>query len=158
MFHGAALTQIAEHDLFTAINSLTNNGSKSRSSFWVNKDIGIFLKYARKANASHQEFPFNFTQENIREIEEIHSKLEKVFLIFVCAGAKEICCISYDQFTNLLAFRKKRRGIDEDKYTILVTVPSGKSCRVYMNVPGRKNTKLGEIIIPRNDFPSTIFT
>jgi len=30
MFHGAALTQIAEHPAFTAINSFEDNGDKSR--------------------------------------------------------------------------------------------------------------------------------
>ncbi len=39
MFHGAALTQIAEHELFTSINAVRGSGKLSRSAFRVNESI-----------------------------------------------------------------------------------------------------------------------
>jgi hypothetical protein len=50
-----------------------------------------------------------------------------------------------------------RARYDEDSYTVLVTVPPGKSCRVYMNAPGERKKMLGETIVPRNRFPNAIF-
>jgi len=41
-YHGAALTQIAEHPKFTVINGFRINKKLSRSAFKVNDGIGIF--------------------------------------------------------------------------------------------------------------------
>ena len=48
MYHGAALTQIAEHPQFTAINAFKHANRPSRSAFRINDDIGVYLKYASK--------------------------------------------------------------------------------------------------------------
>ena len=49
-------------------------------------------------------------------------------------------------------------GEDEPHYQLLVTVPEGKSFRVYMNAPGQKKTALKNQIVSRNEFPRAIFS
>ena len=60
MYHGAALTQIAEHEQFTAINAFEHGGKTSRSAFIVNHDIGVYLKYAGKPVGRYKEYQFTF--------------------------------------------------------------------------------------------------
>ena len=70
----------------------------------------------------------------------------------------EICCLPYDTLTELIEGRKAEKGAAENQYTILVTVPKGKSLRVYVNAPGKKKTMLGKpLIIKRSAFPDQIF-
>ena len=157
MYHGAALTQVAEHPRFTAINAFSYAGHSSRSGFLVNHDVGIYLKYATKKTKRFGEFIFTFSAEHIAEIDALAKKAEKVFLVFVCVQAKEICCLRRTELVSLIAQRELARAAPEDIHTVLVTVETGKSCRVYMNVPGERKKKLGEIIVPRNRFPDAIF-
>lgn len=157
MYHGAALTQVAEHPQFTAINAFGHEGDKSRSGFLVNHDIGIYLKYATKRTKPYGEFVFTFSNEHIAEIEALATKADKTFIVFVCVAAEEICCIRRTELQDLLARRRRARGYDEDTHTVLVTVPAGKSCRVYMNAPGEKKKNIGQAIVPRNRFPNAIF-
>ena len=157
MYHGAALTQIAEHPQFTAINAFKNDADTSRCGFLINQDIGIYLKYATTKTKAFDEFVFTFTREHIAEIDLLSQKAAKTFIVFVCVHAKEICCIRRTELHNLIAKRRAARGCEEDIYTILVTVPNGKSCRVYMNQPGKRKTSLGVIIVSRNRFPNEIF-
>lgn len=157
MYHGAALTQIAEHPQFTAINSFGLDGEKSRSAFLVNQDIGIYVKYATKRTKPYGEFQFTFSEDHIAEIESIADKAEKTFIVFVCVAAEEICCIRRAELQALLAARRQARGYDEETHTVLVTVPKGKSCRVYMNAPGKRKKTLGEMVVARNRFPNAVF-
>lgn len=157
MYHGAALTQIAEHPQFTAINSFKHNGATSRSSFIINTDIGVYLKYATKARRPFDEFSFTFLTPNLGELEELESHFQKVYLGLVCVAAKQICAISYDQFNGLLAARREAKGGDESIYTVLVTVPTRQRFRVYVNQPGERKKSLGTVIVPRNTFPGCLF-
>ncbi len=157
MYHGAALTQVAEHPQFTAINAFSHGGHSSRSGFLVNHDVGIYLKYATKKTRRFDEFIFTFSADHIAEIDALEQKAEKVFIVFVCVQAKEICCIRRAELHALIAQRELARGTGEDIHTVVVTVPTGKSCRVYMNFPGARKKMLGEIIVPRNRFPNAIF-
>jgi hypothetical protein len=157
MYHGAALTQIAEHPRFTAINAFHHGGQSSRSGFLVNHDIGIYLKYATKKTKRFGEFFFTFNADHIAEIDALSQKADKVFIVFVCVQAEEICCIRRAELHSLIDLRERELGHDEDIHTVLVTVPTGKSCRVYMNAPGERKKSLGEIIVPRNRFPNAIF-
>jgi len=157
LYHGAALTQVAEHPTFKAINAFSKNGTRSRSAFLVSTDIGLYLKYASKPKKPFHEFVFTFNRENIAELETLCEKTNKVFLALVCVDARQICCVPYHLFTELLDARKKSKGGDEDAYTVLVTCATGKRFRIYVNVPGRRKQMLGEKVIPRDNFPETIF-
>lgn len=157
MYHGAALTQIAEHPQFTAINAFVTRTETSRCGFLVNQDIGIYLKYATKPNKSFAEFVFTFTDDNITEIDTLAQKAGRTFIVFICVQAKEICCISRDQFKSLIAKRRKALGSDERVHTIIITIPNGRNCRVYMNYPGTRRKCLGKFTVPRNKFPMALF-
>lgn len=156
-YHGAALTQIAEHPQFTAINAFGRGGARSRSGFIVNTDIGVYLKYATTKTKTFGEFVFTFNRQHLAEIDALAAKAEKTFVVFVCVPAGEICCIRRVELQDLLARRRSERGYEEDIYTVLVTVPTGKSCRVYMNAPGERKKTIGQIVVARNRFPNEIF-
>jgi hypothetical protein len=109
MYHGAALTQIAEHPQFTAINAFHRGTEKSRCGFLVNDDIGIYLKYATKKTSSFGEFVFTFTKSHIAEIDALAVKAEKTFVVLICVKAKEICCIRRKELHALIARRRRER-------------------------------------------------
>lgn len=158
LYHGAAITQIAEHEQFTAINSFKHSSGISRSAFKVNDGIGVFLKYATAAKKPFNEYVFNFRQEHIDELKNISSKSEKVFIALVCVKSREICCLPYEKLLALIQRRRKAKGDSEEQYQILASLESGKAFRVYINAPAQKKTYLGSpIIIARNNFPNSLF-
>ena len=158
MFHGAALTQIAEDPRFTAINALKDGQEVSRSAFRINDDIGVYLKYATKPTPSHDEYVFQFTAQHLEELERIRELVPHAYLALVCVEGREICCLTHAQLKGLVKRRRRAKGEDEEQYTILVSMPFRKEFRVYVNAPGRKNTLLGEaILVPRRAFPGRIF-
>jgi hypothetical protein len=59
LFHGAALTQIAEHPQFTAINAVRFKGVLSRSAFRINDSLGVYLKYAQKPKQPAGDYIFH---------------------------------------------------------------------------------------------------
>ncbi len=158
MYHGAALTQIAEHPEFTAINAFKTDTGISRSTFRINDDIGIYLKYATEPKGPYHEYRFTFSTENLRELKDIAAKTTHVHLALVCVQDRQICCLSYEKLLELIQRRRDAKGMDEDQYTVLVTVHAGKSFRVYINTPGAKKKTEGKpLVIPRDDFPDKLF-
>ncbi|HTY25742.1 MAG TPA: hypothetical protein VMC85_21610 [Desulfomonilaceae bacterium] len=158
MYHGAALIQIAEHPKFTSINSFKLKKAVIERVYTINDRIGIHLKYAREPVGAYEEYVFGFTQENLQQLARINEASNSLFAALVCVKDREICCLAYQHLMNFVERRRSEKGGDEDQYQILVTVPKGKSFRVYINAPGVKKTRLGKsMIIPRSDFPEKIF-
>jgi len=159
LYHGAALTQIAEYPTFKAINAFAMNGEKSRSAFTVNHDTGVYLKYATSPNGVG-EYVFTFNVANLRELEALKEQYHKrVFVVLICRRAKEICVLTIDQFEAKIKQREKAKQESESNYQILVTVPSGKSFRAYVNYPGKKGMLIKpQTIISRNEFPKALFS
>lgn len=124
--------------LNSLINSFRDGGRTSRSSFVVNHDIGIYLKYASKPTRPYGEYGFVFHADHLVELAALNKKTEKTFIVLVCVYAKEICCITYSELQTFIAKRKYTRGQEEESYTVLATAPKGKSFRVYVNSPGVK--------------------
>lgn len=155
--HGAALIQIAEHNQFTAINSLKVGRNVSRVAYCVNDNIAVYLKYATEPQGRYDEYVFTFTKDQIGDLAKIQGKNEKTFIALVCAQDREICCITYAELVEFLAVRRKNAEKEEGNLTLLVTVPKGKSLRAYVNAAGVRNTKLGEKIVARNRFPDVLF-
>ncbi len=81
----------------------------------------------------------------------------KIFICLICVSASHICCITYETLLELIAEREQAKGADENAYTILVTLPTGKRFRIYMNQPGRRKVTLTKKIVPRDDFPDVVF-
>ncbi|MCE9673022.1 hypothetical protein LY474_34970 [Myxococcus stipitatus] len=158
IYHGAALTQIAEHPQFTAINVFKGPKGNSRSAFKINDDIGVYLKYATAPKKSHSEYQFSFRQEHLDELRAISARVSRVFVALVCVEGKEICCLNLDELMALIDCRRQAKGTSEEQYTILLQLPHRGRFRAYVNAPGRKNLKQGKnLIIPRSDFPAKLF-
>ena len=158
MFHGAALIQIAEHESFTAINSLKIGKRVVPMAYKINDEVAVYLKYASVPHGAHDEYVFTFRSEHLKELLEISKRHDKVFIVLVCVADREICYIEYTELTAMIQARGAANGGDEDQYTVLVTAPKGKSLRMYMNAPGKKGVTLGKPkIVSRNGFPDVIF-
>jgi hypothetical protein len=157
MYHGAALTQIAEHPTFKAVNAFWLNGKKSHAAFRINDETGIYVKYAALPHGSANEYIFTFAKVHLDELAVIREHCSRVFVVLVCIRLKEICVISYGQLKQMLSVRKKMRGGEEDQYQILVTAPPNKQFRVYVNHPGRKGIMLGQQLVRRSAFPELLF-
>ena len=100
MFHGAALTQIAEHHQFTAINGIRIGKKLSRCAFRVNDSIGVYLKYASEPTQPYDDYIFTFGLDAKKELNTLNGASEKVFIALVCVKDRQICCISYKEFDN----------------------------------------------------------
>lgn len=158
LHHGAALIQIAEHPQFTAINSLKQGRKVISVAYKVNDEIAVYLKYASKPTQAYKEYTFTFNTDQVSQVAEIAAANPKTFVALICVKDREICCISYGQLQDLIERRKKAKGGAEDQYVILVTASKGKSLRVYVNVPGKRNKLLGDsLIVSRKAFPDGIF-
>ena len=156
MYHGAALTQVAEHDRFTSINAVRFSKKLSRSSFRINEFIGVYLKYAGKLIGD--DYNFTFSKDNKKELVKLQKLCEKVFISLVCVADRQICCISLEEFNNWIGVRQSALGSAEDVSTILIHLPKGKAFRVNMNKPGRRKIYLAKPqIVPRNRFPNALF-
>ena len=158
MYHGAALTQIAEHPAFTAINVFRTRQGASRSGFVINSNIGVYLKYASEPKLPFNEYVFQFHTEHLFELRKIAKNHRYVYLGLICVQGRQICCLPLEMLEKLIDRRRKKKGSEEDQYTILVTMPKGGYFRVYISDPGKKKTFLGEQYkIARSDFPDKLF-
>jgi len=160
MYHGAALIQIAEDDRFTAINEMKIGKVKYRDVFRINDDIGIFLKYAGKPSKNrHKEYLFTFDKNDRAEIKSTGEHVKRLFLALVCVKAKQICCMSKDEFWELITRRINAYGSEEEQIQILITANKNEAFHAYVNYPGARGVMAGKkpLIISRNLFPSGIF-
>lgn len=156
LYHGAALTQIAEHKAFTAINGIRVNCELHRSAFRVNDDIGVYFKYASKPTPAHREYQFTFTPNHLADLASLKQTHAKLFIGLVCVKDAEICCIAYSLLLQMLVERRSRAAADEVS-TVLVTAPKGKKLRVYMNSPGTRGKSLTQHLVARSAFPDELF-
>ena len=157
MYHGAALTQIAEHPVFKAINAFWSGGKKSSCAFRINDTTGIYIKYAGLPRGSASEYVFTFTQTHLDELTKLREHCTSVFGVFVCIGAKAICVLSYGQIMKFVKMRRDAKGDQEDQYQIFITAPANKQFRAYINKPNRKGVMLGETLVARSAFPEILF-
>lgn len=157
-YHGAALIQIAEHPKFTAINSLKQKGEVIRAAYKINKDVAVYVKYAAKPHGRFKEYMFTFRTEHLDIISGLSKRGLNTFVALICVKGRHICCLTAEELDELVERRKADAGENEDQYLIWVTMPKGKSMRVYVNPRGRKKTMLGDaLIVSRNAFPSILF-
>lgn len=156
LYHGAALIQIAEHPQFTAINSLKVKTVKFENAYKINDNIAVYLKYSTKPKRG--EYQFTFHKEHLAELDTIATAHLKTFMALVCVTGREVCCLSHEQLLALIALRRKALGSDENQYVILVTIPAGRSLRVFVNAPGVRGKMLGKpIVVSRNAYPNDLF-
>lgn len=155
---GAAVMQIAEHEKFTAINALRLDDKAVPNAFVVNHDTAVFCKYASEPNGNG-EYVFTFNADHLDIISTSESRYEKIFFSLVCVEGGEICCLTNEQFQELLNNRRQSAQANETQYVILVTIKSGSSLRAYVNAAGKRGRIAGKrITIPRKEFPNGVFT
>ena len=153
MFHVAALTQLAEDPEFTAINRFEN--TSARGAFRINTSTGVYLKHASKPIRG--EYVFTFNEKNLAELAALKPQCTRLFIVMVCVMDRQICCITNGDLEAHIARRKADAGKPEDQYQLIVTLPVGKSFRVYVNAAGVKRTSLHQQIVSRNKYPHGIF-
>ncbi|EPM4291325.1 hypothetical protein ACTJ2N_000491 [Vibrio fluvialis] len=155
---GAAVMQIAEHEQFTAINALKINGKSISNAFLVNHDTAVLCKYASEPN-SIDEYVFTFNEEHMGNISELSEKYAKIYFGLVCVEDGEICCLSKEQFDQLIDYRKTSAKADESSYSILITIQSGASFRACVNAAGKRGHFAGKkLTIARKNFPNALFS
>jgi hypothetical protein len=167
LYYGAALKQIADHKLFKSINAEWQDGGKSRCAYRINTDIGVYIRASTKP--VNMEYVFSFKKENIEQVKALENICKKVFVVLVCYNAKalrrgsrmaqyrQICVIRPSEIDVLIAARGANAAVTFQR-NILISVPSSKSMRASVTVPGRKGKRM-ELTrkIPRNAFPQAIF-
>ena len=100
MYHGDALTQIAEHLRFTSINAVRVKGNLSRSAFRINETIGVYLKYATEPKPPIDDYIFTSTNPNKDELRSLNRLCNNVYIAMVCVKDRHICCVSYAESTE----------------------------------------------------------
>lgn len=136
-FHGSALTQICEHDSFTALNKAT----EKIGHYQVNHDKRVLIKYR-----STEDMPwrFTFSPEDVESINDDIEADQNSFLCLVC-GYDTICVLSSDQIEEVLDLES-----DESQW-VSVQYPQGGSMRVRGSYGDIDNT------IRHNAFPNDLF-
>ncbi len=138
-YHGIALCRIIHNNLHTAIRLYSEKGN---SSYVVNDNIGIFIKYsAYRMSPWH----FTFTKKHCEELFEMIQTLKSVFLVLVCKN-DGIVCLNVEEIRNLLDnVLAKPQGISVSRKP-----------REKFRVKGGRDDKL-KFNIADNEFPSKIF-
>lgn len=158
LYHGAALTQIAEHEQFTAINAVRVRNRPHRSAFRINDTHCVYLKYATKPTKPYNEYIFTFQTTHLDDLRRLSQKCDKLFLALICVQDHEICLISYETLLDLIARRRNAKGSSENQYTLLVFLKSGGKFRINMNLPNRRKHYVGNsVLIARKEFPNRLF-
>lgn len=138
LYHGAALCRIAHDERTKSICLLNKN---SNSSYLVNDEIGIYVKYSTKRMTP---WTFTFSPIHIEELLNLEKKADKVFLVFVCKD-NGIACLDIEEAKSVLDISlEKNQGVSasrrpREKYKIAGT-------------QGKIKYKFGD-----NQFPNRIF-
>ena len=138
-YHGVALCKII-HNVPHATTKLYSENSNS--SYVLNKNIGIFIKYSTKRMSPWQ---FTFTRRHIDELFEMMQNLRAVFLVLVCKDNGVICLNSKEIKALIDNDLNKTQGL------LVVRKPREKfrvSCGKYEKLKFR---------IANNEFPAKIF-
>ncbi len=137
IYHGAALTQIAEHQSFKALNK----GSERYGHYLINADCHVFIKYSKSPKSP---WSFTFTPEQLEPLRNIQGSQADLYACLVC-GHETICLLSQEQLEQVIDFAAG------NSQWIRVEVPKGGSCRVIGSAGKLKKT------VPHNAFPGNLF-
>lgn len=156
LYHGAALIQIAEHPDFKTIDSIPE--FSARGAWRINKKVAIYIKYATKPKRPFKEYNFMFNTAHWSELHELRRRRFRVFILLVCVRAREICCLTLDELTELNIERMEERGnMADPSCMLLVSASRRERFNVYMNQPGTKKRHLTIKRVARNAFPKMLF-
>ncbi len=135
LFHGAALTQITEHDSFKALNK----ADSKYGHYLVNTDKRLLVKHSDTVE------PWQFTFQ-VDDLETLRSDIASgfsTFLVLVCSEFT-ICLLRKDEFERLIDLRST------GQQWIKVSIPKA-SMRVSGSAGSLKHA------IKHNGFPHRMF-
>ena len=137
-FHGAAIIRVIRHESFRSVKVCEENDC----SYLINDDSGIYLKYSQKRLSP---WSFTFSEEHVREIEDMNERLGKVFVGLVC-NEDGICCLDWQEFATVIS-------TESTMYPKWISVSrmKGEKYSVWGR-DGKLKHKIGN-----NDFPRKIF-
>ena len=137
LYHGAALTQIAEHGSFTALNK----GSQRYGHYMINADRHLFVRYSK---AEEGPWCYTITPGQLEPVKNILQARARIYFSLVC-GEFTVCLLNEEQLRTLIDLASN------ESQWIRVEVPKGGSCHVSGSL-GR----LGRMV-PHNAFPTALF-
>jgi len=134
-YHGAALTQIIEHESFTALNKADDKYGHYK----INHDIRLMVKIS-----TIEEEPWQFTANasDLATISEDINSCDRFFLCLVC-GLKTICILDSNQVQELLDISSREQQ--------WLRIKNTGSLRAYSAKAELSRT------IPHSAFPKRIF-
>jgi hypothetical protein len=138
IYHGAALTQIVEHDSFKALNRASNKYGH----YLINADRHVFIKY-RTADASPWQFIIQPDEVSAICLEAGANRT--IYLCLVC-GITTVCALNIDEIKTVIDVESSLQQ------WIRVEVPNGGSCHVSGSSGKLQRT------VPHNSFPNKVFS
>ena len=136
-FHGAALTQIVEHESFKALNK----ADLKYGHYKINHDIRLMVKISTNANDSWQ---FTVNENDLLTINEDIDSGDDFYLCLVC-GLSTICLLDKSQIKQLVDLAAY------EQQWIKVESKDGGSLRVRSKIIDLNR------VIPHNAFPNNLF-
>lgn len=96
-YHGTAITKLIRGHKGSL--KFRQYAVESNASYVLNDQIGLYIKYSRKRLSPWQ---FTFTEEHHREIDHMYSRLDVLFLLFVC-GEDGVAILDHKQFRSVVS-------------------------------------------------------
>ncbi|MDK2124328.1 hypothetical protein [Parachitinimonas caeni] len=138
LYHGAALTQIVEHDSFKALNK----GSEKYGHYLINQNRNIFIKHTKNPESP---WSFTFQPDDLEFLRNLHEQEGAyLFLCLVC-GSSTVCALSGKEIKQILDLCSKNVA------WVKVEVPPHGQCHVKGS-----NGEAGKAI-PHRAFPDKLF-
>ena len=94
-YHGIALCRIVHED---RVKSIKLYPTPSNSSYMINEEIGVFIKYSTKRMSPWR---FTFQWEHRTELGEMCESLKAVFVVLVCRD-DGVACLNYHELIAVL--------------------------------------------------------
>ncbi len=136
-YHGAALTQITEHESFKALN----RGSDRYGHYLINTDRHVFVKYRKTGDTSWNH---TVSMDELKALATACKKHDLVWLCLVC-GDVTICALNRAEIMAVVDLNAT------NQQWIKVEAPKGAGCRVSGSIGAVRN------VIPHKAFPEKLF-
>src|SRR5260221_12979437 len=136
LYHGAALTQLTEHQSFKALNK----ADAKYGHYMVNTDRRLMVKHTEKARDPWQ---FTFQPDDLNTLQSDIASGFKTFVVLVCADST-ICLLNEQEFLSVI---DPNSAVQQ---TIRVEIPNSR-----MRVRGTAGTI--KHAITHKSFPDDVF-
>jgi hypothetical protein len=139
-FHGVVLARILHGS--KSLVRIKNYSSTSNSSYIVNDNIGLYIKYSTKRMSPWR---FSFLKSHQDEIQEMKDILRQVFVVFVC-NDDGIVCLNFEELKEVL----------DNRHELIEWISVSRGPKEKYEIKG-SDGKL-RLKIGNSDFPQKIFS